>query len=165
MRKEYNVKCFSIIDGKVQPFIDMSGFRWCGNFKNPAKVTTAALQLYVDSDWGSQDIINGIRFHNNRESLLYGIAYLSEGDTESSLVPKGTVALAVPSFGYTSVSGTDDWSMPITFHSDMKIMLCFPGNTFLTADDKYIINDDGKPRVVDSVDTAIEPPDGTIWEF
>jgi hypothetical protein len=28
-----------------------------------------------------------------------------------------------------------------------------------------IINDDGKPRIVDSVDTAIEPPDGTIWEF
>ena len=160
------MKCYSIIDGKVHPHIDMSGFRWCGNFKDSTKVATAALQLYVDSAWESKDILNGLRFHNNPESLLYGIAYLSDGNTESDIIPKNTIALSVPVVGYTAVSGTDDWSMPITFNADRKIMLCFSGNTFLTAEnDKYIINKDGKPVIVDSVERAVEPTDGTIWEF
>jgi hypothetical protein len=166
MEKEYNVKCFSIIKGKIHPYIDMRDFPWCNNFKTPAKATTAAMQLYVDSEWESQDIINGVRFHNNRDSLLYGIAYLTEGDTESSIIPKGTIAVSLPAMGHTAVIGTNDWSMPITFNSDRKIMLCFPGNTFLSTDDgKYIVNNDGKPAIVDTVPVTLEPQDGTIWEF
>lgn len=143
----------------------MSQFRWCRNFKNPSRVKTAALQLYVDSTWESADIVNGIRFHNNSDSLLYGIAYLSDGDTESNIIPKGSIALAVPSFGYSPVVGSDDWSMPITFNSEYKILLCFPGNTYIDAGGRYIVNEAGEPLFVDSITTASEPANGTIWEF
>lgn len=160
------MKCFTIVKNKIQPHIDLSAFRWCQGFPDPSHVSTAALQLYVDSAWESKDIINGLRFHNDRESLLYGVAYLSEGDTESHIIPAGTIALSVPVCGYSPAPGTDDWSMPITFSRDKKILLCFAGNTFIsTPDDKFIINVSGKPKLVDSIDMPTEPPDGTIWEF
>jgi hypothetical protein len=160
------VKCFSFIDGGLVPYIDMRDFRWCQNFKNPAKVDRAALQLYVDSAWESDEIVRGIRFHTNKESLLYGIAYLSSGDTVSSIIPEGTVAIALPVCGHTSAIGTDDWSMPITFNRTQKICLCFKDHTFLTTDDgRYIINTDGSPTIVNSVEILSEPTDGVIWEF
>lgn len=160
------MKCFTVTENKIQPYIDLSSFRWCQGFPDPTRVDTAALQLYVDSAWESKDIINGLRFHNNRESLLCGIAYLSEGDTESSIIPAGTIAISVPSYGYHSTSGVDDWSMPITFNRDRKILLCFRGNTFIsTPDNRFIVNVDGKPKFVNSIDMPTEPPDGTIWEF
>lgn len=160
------MKCFTLIDDKVEQCIDMTPFRWCHKFKNPVKVETAALEIFLDPVWNTQDILNKIKERSDPDALLYGIAMLSEGDTNSALFPADCFLLSLPITGYVPDLSMEDCSMPVVFSDSQVIRVCFREQTFIkTPNHKYIVNPDGSPAITDTVASFDEPPGGIVWQF
>ncbi len=162
------MRCFTITENnKILSHIDFSPFRWCQKFKKPERVKTAALRLYASTDWGYTDVVNGMRFHDNPEALLYNVAYVVDGDSRSQLLPDDCFLLSSP-LDHCKICEdvVEEWTMPVTFNLEAVVYLCFEGKTFLSLPDKtYLTNVKGEPVIKTEIEKPLEPPDGVIWEF
>lgn len=137
------MKCYTYVSGRTTAGINHNG----GTKK------TCAIKLNIPYDWDADRFMANIQHKESADIFLYCVSEIVEGDSLSSVFPENCFLIHCPEL--TDISNYNCSCFEITINESGAYYVLFENSILKdTTTSSYIINENGKPKIVSSNPTV-----------